>query len=454
MNDFILLGIGLLLTFGTGIFVAAEFSLVNIDRAELESRQQRGEKGLKRIIGALKHTSTHLSSAQLGITLTTLLAGYTLEPALSSFMAPLFEYIHLPEPWATTVASIIAVVVATVLSMLIGELVPKNFALARPLPVAKLVVPPQLVFTTVFKPVVLLLNDTSNLVLHRFGIEPQEELSSARSAEELSSLVKRAALAGSLDSQTATLLTKTLDFSELTAGDVMTPRPRVTDVAADDTALDVIALTRRTGFSRFPVTGTDSDDIVGLVHVKQAVGIARAQRSGTTVRQLMVDIAKVPETMPLDTLLGELRGRSLQMAVVVDEYGGVAGIVTLEDLVEEIVGEVADEHDRLRVGVVRLRGGQWLLPGLLRPDELVDQAGVEIPEDGAYDTLGGFVMDRLGRVPEVGDRFDEPGVGSFVVVRMDGRRVDRVRFTPADVLEIAEHRIATDDGAATEGGER
>ncbi|KAB1664430.1 hemolysin family protein [Pseudoclavibacter sp. CFCC 13611] len=449
MNDLILFLIGILLTLGTGMFVAAEFTLVNIDRADLEARRDRGEKGLERIIGALRQTATHLSSAQLGITLTTLLAGYTLEPALSSFMAPLFDLMHLPEPWAGTISSILAVIVATVLSMLFGELVPKNFALARPMVVARIVVPFQLVFTTIFKPAVILLNDTSNLVLHGFGIEPQEELSSARSAEELSSLVKRAALAGSLDSQTATLLTKTLDFSELTAGDVMTPRPSVQHVEAVDTAQDVIDLTRRTGFSRFPVIGRDGDDVLGLVHVKQAVGIERDQRSQVKVKALMVPIARVPETMSLDTLLGELRGRSLQMAVVVDEYGGTAGVVTLEDLVEELVGEVADEHDRLSLGAVRTRSGNWLLPGLLRADEMAEQVQVSFPEGSAYDTLGGFVMERLGRIPQPGDAVEEPGVGTFVVTVMDGRRVDRVRFAPAPLVEIAAaHERAQEGGDA------
>jgi CBS domain containing-hemolysin-like protein len=445
VSDWALLLIGLALTAGTGMFVASEFTLVNMDRAELEARRDRGQKGLDRLIGALRHTSTHLSSAQLGITLTTLLSGYTLEPALSGFLDPLLVDLHLPEPVAATVTGILAVLVATVLSMLFGELVPKNLALARPLAVARVVIPPQLLFTTIFKPAVVVLNDTSNLVLHGLGIEPQEELSSARSAEELASLVKRAALAGSLDRQTATLLTKTLDFSELTAGDVMTPRPGVEAVEADQTAQDVIALARRTGHSRFPVIGRDGDDVLGQVHVKQAVGVPRDRRVTTRARDLVVPVARVPETMPLDALLGELRTRSLQLAVVVDEYGGTAGVVTLEDLVEELVGDVEDEHDRLRLGVVRLRSGGWLLPGLLRSDEMAEQVQVGFPEDSAYDTLGGFVMQRLGRIPKVGSVVEEPGVGTFVVTGMDGRRVDRVRFAPAPLVDRAAREQAEEE---------
>jgi CBS domain containing-hemolysin-like protein len=427
---------GSLLTVGTGLFVASEFALVNLDRHELEARQSRGEAMLGPTIRALKVTSTHLSAAQLGITLTTLLAGFTLEPAFSAWLRPLFDGWGLNDATSRIVASIVAVAVATLLSMIIGELVPKNFALALPRQTAKLVIPFQVVYTTVFKPFVALLNGTANAVLRGVGIEPKEELSSARTADELKSLVRRSASEGSLDNDTATLLARTLAFSEHTAADVMTPRPRLSAVDRSDTAETVIELARRTGYSRFPVTDEGPDDIVGIVHIKQAVAVPRERRASVPVSALQTDALRVPETMKLDVLLGELRARSFQIAVVVDEYGGTAGVATLEDLVEELVGEVSDEHDRSRPDVVRSRG--WLtFPGALRPDELLERAGVTVPEDGPYETVAGFLMSELGRIPVGGDTV-EIDAGTFRVERMDGRRVDRVRFTPRPIEQEGE----------------
>jgi len=434
MNEFVLLAIGLVLTVGTGLFVASEFALVNLDRSELEARQARGEKNLGITIGALKITSTHLSSAQLGITLTTLLTGYTLEPAFSTMLSGPLETIGLTGGGLTVVASIMAITVATLLSMIIGELVPKNFALALPRATAKIVLPFQVGFTFVFKPAVRFLNNTANVILRSIGIEPKEELSSARTAEELTSLLRRSAREGSLEQNTATLLARTIAFSEHVASDVMTPRPRVSSVDRTASAQTVIELARQTGFSRFPVIDDSIDDVVGLVHVKQAVAVPRAKRSKVPVSALQTMALRVPETMKLDTLIGELRLDGYQMAVVVDEYGGTAGVATLEDLVEELVGEVADEHDRTRAGVVRSR--DWLtFPGSLRPDELLERADVSVPEDGPYETIGGFIMSELGRLPVVGDVVSVE-TGIFRVERLDGRRIDRLRFTPTPVPAV------------------
>ncbi|MEO7015969.1 MAG: hemolysin family protein [Leifsonia sp.] len=433
-----MLAVGVLLTVGTGLFVASEFALVNLDRGELEARRARGDTRLSMTIAALKITSTHLSSAQLGITLTTLLTGYTMAPAISSLLSAPLTGIGLPRAVVAPIATTVAIVLATLLSMILGELVPKNFALALPIATAKLVIPFQTVFTIVFKPFIRLLNGTANAVLRLFGIEPREELSGARTAEELSSLVRRSASAGLLEADTATLLSRTLAFSSHSASDVMTPRPRIETVQRSEPAQAVLDLARKTGYSRFPVVDEDVDDVVGIVHVKQAVAVPRERRSRVPVSALQTDPLRVPETMTLDTLLGELRRRGYQLAVVVDEYGGTSGIATLEDLVEEIVGEVADEHDRTRAGVVRGRDS-LTFPGILRPDELLERAGVTVPEDGPYETVAGFVMNELGRLPVVGDEVAIEG-GTLRVERLEGRRVDRIRYTPdPEIAGEADH---------------
>ncbi|MBT2500249.1 HlyC/CorC family transporter [Agromyces sp. ISL-38] len=428
MSEWILLGIGLLLTIGTGLFVASEFALVNLDRAELEARRAKGETRLGLTIAALKITSTHLSSAQLGITLTTLLTGYTMEPAISSLLAGPLAAIGMPAGLVPPVGAVVAVTVATLLSMVLGELVPKNFALALPRQTAIIVMPFQAAFTWVFRSAVSLLNGSANALLRAVGIEPKEELSGARSAEELSSLVRRSASAGLLEQDTATLLGRTLRFADHDASDVMTARPAVAAVQRLEPAEAVLELARQTGFSRFPVYDENLDDVVGLVHVKQAVAVPREKRSDVPTSALQSEALRVPETMKLGTLLGELRARGFQMAVVVDEYGGTAGVATLEDLVEELVGEVADEHDRTRAGVVR-RGDVVSFPGILRPDELVERTGIRVPENGDYETVAGFVMSRLGRLPVADDEVPIDD-GTLIVQRLDGRRIDRLRFVP------------------------
>lgn len=443
MSDWLLLVIGIVLTVGTGVFVAAEFALVALDRQDLERRRAGGERGLDLVIRGLSRTSTHLSSAQLGITLTTLLAGYTLEPAISSFLDTPLGALGVPAELRRTISAPVAVAVATVFSMIAGELVPKNFALAKPQATARFVMPVQAAFTATFKPAVLVLNGSANGILRSMGIEPKEEISGARSAEELTSLVRHSASAGLLEADTATLLGRTLRFAELTAGDVMTPRLKVESLHRLDTAQDVLELSGRSGFSRFPVIDEDRDDVVGVVHVKQAVAVPRAKRNDVPVAALAEEAVRVPETIRLDQLLEDLRGNGFQLAIVVDEYGGTAGIVTLEDLVEEIVGEVSDEHDRAAAGVVGT-AQEMTFPADLRPDELLEQTGIDVPEDDEYDTVAGFVLSELGRMPEVGDEVRLDGGGTLRVERLEGRRISRLRFT-SDPLPTGATEETVDD---------
>ncbi|WP_292832315.1 hemolysin family protein [Microbacterium sp.] len=429
--DYVMLGVGLLLTIGTGLFVASEFALVNLDRADLESRRDAGESRLSMTISALRITSTHLSSAQLGITLTTLLTGYTMEPALSDLLRPVLMSWGIPASTVSPIATVVAIVVATVFSMILGELVPKNLALAIPRETAKVVIPFQVAFTMVLRPAIVVLNGSANGVLRSMGVEPREELSGARTAEELSSLVRRSASAGVLEEDTASLLDRTLTFARLTTADVMTPRPSVHAIAAGDSVEDVIQLARRTGHSRFPVYDDSMDDITGIVHLKQAISVPRERRADVPAAAIAEEPLRVPEAVHLDAVMSELRARGYQMAIVVDEYGGTAGVVTLEDLVEEIVGEVLDEHDRNRAGIVRTADGV-VFPGDLRPDELRDRTGIRVPEGDVYDTVGGYLMSTLERIPVVGDVVEIED-GTLTVQRLDGRRVDRVRFVAASL---------------------
>jgi CBS domain containing-hemolysin-like protein len=433
MNEWLMIGLGVLLTIGTGFFVASEFSLVNLERNDLETRAERGEKGLGPSIRALRKTSTHLSGAQLGITLTTMLTGFIAEPAITSLLTGPLTGLGIGKATVPAIALTLSLVIATVFSFLIGELIPKTLAITLPLATNKFVIRFQMVFTWLTGFLLVFLNGVGNWVVRRFGIEPKEELSSSRTADELSSLVKRSAMMGALDAHTATLLTKTLALSQLTAADVMTPRPRMFTVDREQTVADVVALTNKTGHSRFPVIDGDSDSVIGVAHVKQAAAVPREKRDEVPVGAILVDAIRVPETVGLEALMVELRAKGLQLAIVVDEYGGTAGLVTLEDLVEELVGELADEHDRANVGIIRGVNESILFPGMTRPDELAEMA-IKVPDDGAYETVGGFIMSELGRIPLRGDEVQVTN-GTLRVERMDGRRVDRVRFTP-DETEV------------------
>lgn len=459
-GDWLMVGVGVLLTAGTALFVAGEFSLVTLDPAVVGGDDQEGDSpgpgragrraGMRdrAVRAGLKNLSTELSSAQVGITLTTILLGYTAQPALRNLLDAALGRTPLNAAVSGVLAGALALVLVNVFSMLVGELIPKNFALSAPLATARVVVPLQRLFTIAFGPLIAVLNGSANALLRRMGVEPREELSGARSATELASLVRRSAQEGTLEESVATLLTNSIELDELTAVDVMTDRLRMVVVHRDTTAEGVMALARTTGHSRFPVIGEDRDDVVGLVHLRRAVGVPHDRRHDVPAAALMVDAPRVPETVRLGPLLVELRGFGLQMAVVVDEYGGTSGIVTLEDVVEELVGDVADEHDPRRAGAARATDGSWIVPGVMRPDELEEASGIEVPDDGAYETLGGLVMSLLGRVPAVGDEV-EVGAVILRVESMAGRRVERLRVRtvpsqrragPPDAAARAAHR--------------
>lgn len=446
--EWLLLVVGLILILGNGFFVAVEFSLVALDQPTVQRAIDHGDKRAVHVLACLRSLSTQLSACQLGITLTALLTGYVAEPALGALLEPVLEALGVPDAAAGAVSLVVAMILATLASMLIGELIPKNLAIAEAFAVAKALAPIQRLFTTIFKPLIVVLNGFSNQVLHRFGLEVKEELSGARTPEELSSMVRRSAMLGTLDQGAATVLDRTLHFSEQRAADVMTPRPRMVSVDAETGLEEFIRIARRTGHSRFPVLGDDGvDDVRGLIHVKKAVAVPRQKREGLVAATLMTDVERVPETIHLDALLGVLRQAPLQAAIVEDEYGGTSGMVTLEDLVEELIGDVSDEHDRLAPGVLQTAAGDWYFPGLLRPDEINRQIlELEVPDDPAYETVAGYMLFELGRIAAVGDEVEVQG-GLLRVVGIDGRRIDRLCFAPDPEARLAAQRAAEERAA-------
>lgn len=426
------------LTAGTAVFVAAEFSLTTLERSTVDANARGGRRRDRYVQRAHRTLSIQLSGAQLGISITTLAIGYLAEPVLARWLQPGLAAIGLPERVADPAALSVALVAATSLSMVFGELVPKNVAVARPLPVARAVAGPQLLFSGIFAPVIRLTNGAANRILRRLGIEPAERLRSARSARELASLVRSSARSGTLDTTTAALVDRSLRFGTLTAEELMTPRSKVVALQAGDTVADLAAAGAATGFSRFPVVDGDLDQSVGVVHVKQVFEVPAGKRAQTPVAAVAQPVAVVPSSLDGDALMAQVRADRLQVALVVDEYGGTAGMVTLEDLIEEIVGEVRDEHDDDVPDLVATADG-WQVSGLLRIDKVAAATGYRAP-DGEYETIGGLVLAQLGHIPRAGETVPLPVADTEPlsamstrwlarVVRMDGHRIDLLALT-------------------------
>ena len=365
----------------------------------------------------LRRLSISLSGTQLGTTVTSLVVGFIAEPTVADAIEPTIGH---------NAAIVLALVLVTVASMVIGELVPKNLSIARAERVSLAVARPITIYALVFGPVIGVLYRAANATVRRLGIEPQEELSGVRSLDELELLIHSSGEEGAIDEQAHTLLTRTLRFSDKVAADALVSRVEVVSVAPEDSISDLIATAVRTGFSRFPVSGPDLDDVVGVVHVKDVYTLPIDRRATEHVAAVMTEPFIVPESLGLNSLLVDLR-RGSHLAIVVDEYGSATGIITLEDVVEELVGPIDDEYDVSPQLTKVLPAGTYELPGTLHLDDVRDACGFDIPE-GDYETLAGFVLDQLGRIPDVGDRFEHEG-WLIEVAAMDRRRVANVRLT-------------------------
>ncbi|MER7760106.1 hemolysin family protein [Streptomyces sp. NPDC097619] len=437
----ILLGAAFALILANGFFVAAEFGLVTVERPEAERAAAEGDRRARTVVNALRELSFQLSGTQLGITLTSLVVGMLAEPALAGLLAGPLTATGLPRGAVSVVSVLIGMLLASAVQMVVGELVPKNWAVSRPLQVARFVAGPQHAFSRLFRPVIAGLNAVANRLVRAMGVEPAEELASARTPGELVSLVRHSAQAGALEQDTADLFVRTLSLGDLTAQHVMTPRVRVSALQSTATAADVLNLTRATGLSRFPVYGERIDEILGVVHLKDALAVPESRRPSTRVFGIVVPALLVPGTLPVQPLLERLRTEQ-PMAVVVDEYGGTAGVVTLEDIVEELVGEVRDEHDRADEETPELAAAPaedgrpaWEADGSCRVHTL-RRIGLDVPE-GPYETVAGLVADLLGRIPAPGDRAELPGWKLSVrqVGRYRAERVRLVRTAPAPRAE-------------------
>ncbi|MCA6096163.1 hemolysin family protein [Streptomyces sp. SCA3-4] len=431
MTEVLLLVLAVLLTLACAVFVAAEFSLTTVERAELERAVDSGERGAEGALKAVRSLTFQLSGAQLGITVTGLIIGMISKPSIAALLTGPAEALGLPPSAASSTALVLGTVLSTVVLMVVGELVPKNWAISRPLPVAKKVAGPQRAFSAAFRPLIRHLNNSANHVVRRMGLEPAEELATARGPQELAALARHSAKEGALEADTAELFVRTLNLAGLTAENVMTPRVQVIALDARATAEDVANATRATGLSRFPVYRGSLDTVIGIAHIKDVLTIAADQRLHRPVTTLLRQPMLVPESLTVDRLLDRFSAKR-SMAVVIDEYGGTAGVVTLEDIIEEVVGEVRDEHDPQELPDLAPAGTddegrkQYDADGAARTDHL-EHIGLRAP-DGPYETLAGLVAAALGRIPVEGDTVEVAG-WRIEVTDAGGRRAARVLLT-------------------------
>ncbi|MCA2219002.1 hemolysin family protein [Jidongwangia harbinensis] len=396
-----------LLTAATGYFVAQEFAYVAVDRQRLRAMADRGDAAAQRALRVTQRLSFVLSGAQVGITVTALLAGYVAEPYLGRGTAELLGVTGLSETASTSIAVVFALLFATVVQMVLGELAPKNLAIAKPETLARALSRSTLIYLAVAGPLIRMFDATANRLLRAIGIEPIEELPQGATSEDLDRIIANASSEGTLDARAARLLDHGLDFRTRTAAEAMRPRVDVTTIGAHEPASRVVDLLE-TGHSRFPVIGDGLDDVVGVASIADVVTLDPDVRATTPVRELATVPVAVPEATRLPEVLDRLKTAHRQMAIVVDEYGGFAGIITLEDVAEELVGEIHDEDDLPEPVIEPARDGSWLIPGRARVDEIAETTGIRLPDNTLYDTVSGLILARLGHLPATGEQVDVP----------------------------------------------
>jgi len=427
-----------------GYFVAAEFAFVASRRSRFTEAADEGDRRSKRAVEVHRRLSFMLSGAQLGITVTSLVLGFLAQPVIADLLEPLLDAVGVPDSAQFGIAVLIAFVLATFAQMVFGELAPKNLAIAKPEPVARAVAPSTLLYMRLAGPIIRLFDGSANGLLKLLRIEPVQELHASVSADELDLIVDSSAESGHLTPVQAALLERAIDFAELEASDAMVAWNRVVTLDIDATASD-LRNAMESRHSRFPVVD-EEDGVKGIVHAKDLLGIDRTAYDATPVTELLrEDFLAVPEAAGLNVVLAGLREYSTEMAVVIDEYGGPAGVVTLEDVVEELVGDIEDEYDSNEPGEhVETMPGVWAVEATSRPDEIERETGLKLP-DGEYDTVAGLVLDRLEHIPGVGECVVVDGV-RIEVVELDGLAISRVELK----LEPEPDGGATDEAAVAE----
>src|SRR5213594_2079433 len=413
-------GLTVLLVLSNGFFVAAEYAFVRIRKTQLDELAQLGSARARLAANLVGKLDQYISASQLGVTLCSLAIGWIGEPAVAALIGPLFQW--LPNPFLELLSFALAFAVITYLHIVVGELAPKYLAIQRALALALWCAYPLHLFYRVMYPFIALVNGSANAILRVVGIRPSDEIN-VHSEEELKMLVAVSTRKGVLQESERVIVGRAMEFADRIVRQVMVPRTEIVAVADDTPVSELLVTARSHRFSRFPVYQEDLDHVIGLVHVKDLVGVDRA--SHAKARDVMRKVPLMPETMRLDQALTEFRRQRVQAAIVLDEFGGTAGLVTLEDVLEQLVGEVQDEFDAEAPAFREETPGTFVFDGLTSLDAVRERLQLELPDE-PYDTVGGMVFGRLGRLAKVGDVVEVEGY-RFQVTGVDGRRVAEVR---------------------------
>ena len=420
-------------------FVAAEFALVRARRTRLEAMAREGDPLARLALRATDDLIGVLSACQLGVTLASLGLGWVAEAAVVESLAGTFEALPLGVSVAVraSIATVVALAIVTYLTVVFGELAPKNAALNNPERWSRYLVPPLLLFQRVTAPFTWLLNHSAALVVRVLGMRPVGAEEQVHSPEELRMLVEQSEEVGALEQQDAALLDAVFEFSEKNAREVMTPRTEIVALDVNATPEEILQTVSESGLSRFPVYEESIDDIIGIVLAKDLIPVLARGTDRLSLRPLLRPVYFIPGSREVEDVLSDFKRRKEHMAIVLDEYGGTAGVVTMEDLLEEIVGEILDEYDEPEEETVTTSGGETLVAGGSNIRELNEQFGTAIPEE-EYTTIGGYVFGALGRLPQVGDRVSVGGA-TFTVRELEGRKVATLalELTPAEATPAA-----------------
>ena len=426
-----------LLVLANGFFVASEFSLVAARRSRVEALIRKGDRKAKAVRTAQQDLQRQLSACQLGITLASILLGYVAEESVAVLFHDFVQRLPAAVSFLgrAAVASVVAVSVVSFLHVVVGELAPKNWAITFPEPTARWIARPMLFFSWITRPLTDGLNWSANLLLRMVGIRAvADELEAAHSPDEVLMILRQSQRSGHFDSEDVEMIEGVFEFTEKNTRDVMTPRTEVVALPADLTIAEAAERISQVGRSRYPVYTESLDDIVGIVHVKQILA-ALPERGGEPVTAIVREPMFVPGTREVEDVLADMKRLKSQMAVVLDEYGGTDGIVTMEDLLEEIVGEIYDEYDEAEPAPLEA-GDKVTLPGDMEIEDVNQAYDLEISEE-EYQTVGGYVFGQLGRLPRKGDRVSVRGA-RFEVLEMDGRRVGKLEMVRQPVAPEAE----------------
>lgn len=411
------------LVFLNGFFVATEFAMVKVRKSRVETLALQGNKRAKNTLIVVKDLNSYLSACQLGITLASLGLGWVGEPAILRLLMPIFNLFHLPPNAAHSIAFIIAFSIITGCHIVFGELVPKSLAIISSEKIALSTAFPLILFYKVTYPVMWIFNHSTNWILKIFGLSQVGEHESAHTGEEIKLLIEESYNHGLVDKTELTLVDNIFDFSDKTVKEIMVPRTDITNIFIEDSFDDIISYTLNEQLTRYPVCRGNKDHVIGFIHIKDLYK-QKIEGNDQDIKNIIREIKLVPESMLISELLKIFKKEKVQVALIIDEYGGTSGLVTIEDILEEIVGEIQDEFDEEEDAIIKTEDNSYIVDGKVLIEDITELLYIDI-EDENIDTIGGWAYTQLELYPQVNDKFTYKDY-EFTILKCDRKRINKL----------------------------